>query len=277
VSSSNGITDRIAPKDEAQTRWLRLFDLTGKTAIVTGAARGLGRAMALALAGAGAGVCVADRNADGAAQVAGEIQAMGRPSLALRCEVADATSVQSMVEATAGALGGVDILVNNAGINRGGEFPPERLSQEIWDDVLQVNLTGVFLSAQAAGRWMIERGRPGKIINMASISGLVVNRLTDRHPLPYCVSKAGVIMLTKVLAVEWAKHHINVNAIAPTYFRTEMIHPDPNIRAEMVRDTPMHRLGEPYDLAGSVLYLASSASDFVTGHTLFVDGGYTAW
>jgi NAD(P)-dependent dehydrogenase (short-subunit alcohol dehydrogenase family) len=262
---------------EARPKGCGLFDLAGKTAVVTGAARGLGRAMALALAGAGARVCVADRNADGAAQVAGEIQALGRPALALQCEVADAASVQNMIEATVAALEGVDILVNNAGINRGGEFPPEQLSQEIWDAVLQVNLTGVFLCATAVGRWMIERGRPGKIINMASISGLVVNRLTDRHPLPYCVSKAGVIMLTKVLAVEWAKHHINVNAIAPTYFRTEMIHPDPDIRAEMVRDTPMRRLGEPEDLAGSVLYLATSASDFVTGHTLFVDGGYTVW
>jgi NAD(P)-dependent dehydrogenase (short-subunit alcohol dehydrogenase family) len=255
----------------------QLFDLTNKTAIVTGAARGLGRAMALALAGAGARVCVADRNDVGARQVADEIQGLGRPGLALQCDVTDAASVRDMVETTAHELGGLDILVNNAGINRGGEFPPEQLSQEIWDDVLQVNLTGVFLGAQAAGRWMIGQGRPGKIINMASISGLVVNHLTDRHPLSYCVAKAGVIMLTKVLAVEWAKHHINVNAIAPAYFRTEMIHPDPHIQAEMVRDTPMRRLGEPSDLAGTVLYLACSASDFVTGHTLLVDGGYTAW
>ena len=117
----------------------------------------------------------------------------------------------------------------------------------------------------------------GKIINMASMSGIVVNRLTDRHPLPYCVSKAGVIMLTKVLAVEWAKHNINVNAIAPTFFKTEILYPDPEIQAEMVNAIPMGRLGEPADLAGTVVYLASDASDFVTGHVLLVDGGYTAW
>ena len=134
----------------------------------------------------------------------------------------------------------------------------------------------VFLCCRQVGKVMIKQRR-GKIINLASIAGLVVNRLTDRHPLAYCVSKAGVIMLTKVLASEWARYNINVNAIAPTYFKTSIIYPDARIQAEMIRDIPMGRLGRPEEVGGTVIYLSSSASDFVTGHTLLVDGGYTVW
>jgi len=253
-----------------------LFDLTGKTALVTGAARGLGRAMATALADAGANLVVVDVNAAGAETVAEELRQTGCGAIAIRVDVTDTQDLQRMVEQVVDEFEHIDILVNNAGINRGGEFPPENLPHEVWSDVLNVNLSGVFLCAQIVGRQMIQQGG-GKIINMASISGVVVNRLTDRHPLPYCVSKAGVIMLTKVLAVEWAQHGIQINAIAPTYIRTEMIHPDPKVRQEMIDDIPMKRLGEPEDLAGTVVYLASDASNFVTGHVLLVDGGYTAW
>ena len=253
-----------------------LFDLTDRVAIVTGAARGLGRAMAHALAEAGARLVIVDIVPDGAEATATALQSAGHHALPLTVDVTQPADVERMIRETVEAHNRIDILVNNAGINRGGEFPPEDLGQEIWDAVLEANLTGVFLCAQAAGRQMICQGG-GKIINMASMSGFIVNRLTDRHPLAYCVSKAGVIMLTKVLAVEWARHHINVNAIAPTYFDTGILHPDPEIQAEMMYHIPMGRLGQPVELAGTVVYLASDASDFVTGHALLVDGGYTAW
>jgi NAD(P)-dependent dehydrogenase (short-subunit alcohol dehydrogenase family) len=181
-----------------------------------------------------------------------------------------------MVRQAISHFGRIDILVNNAGIHIGGDFPPEALDKQYWDKTLAVNLTGAFLCCQTVGKHMIKRKR-GKIINLASISGMVVNRLTNRHPLSYCVSKAGVVMLTKVLAAEWARYNINVNAIAPTYCKTAIINPDPAIQAEMMRDIPMGRLGNPEDLAGTVVYLASAASDFVTGHMLLVDGGYTVW
>ena len=253
-----------------------LFDLTGRTALVTGAAPGLGRAMATALADAGANLIIVDVNASGIETAVDRLQKTGYQTLAVQADITNADDVLRLVDRTITKFGHIDILVNNAGINRGGEFPPENLPHEVWSDVLNVNLSGVFLCAQIVGRQMIQQGG-GKIISLASMSGLVVNRLTDRHPLPYCVSKAGVIMLTKVRAVEWAQHGIQVNAIAPTYIRTEMIHPNPIIQQEMIDDIPMKRLGEPGDLAGDVIYLASDASNFVTGHTLLVDGGYTAW
>jgi NAD(P)-dependent dehydrogenase (short-subunit alcohol dehydrogenase family) len=252
------------------------FDLTAKVALVTGAARGLGLVMATALAEVGARLVIADINRSGAQSAAAGLRAAGHEAMALRVDVSDGADVERMVEETLRACDRIDILINNAGINRGGEYPPENLGLDIWDSVLAINLTGSFLCAQAVGREMIRQGG-GKIINITSISGLVVNRLTDRHPLPYCVSKAGVVMLTKVLAVEWARHKITVNAIAPGYFRTAMLNPDPKIQAEMVRDTPIGRLGEPAELAGTVVYLASEASSCVTGHVLLVDGGYTVW
>jgi NAD(P)-dependent dehydrogenase (short-subunit alcohol dehydrogenase family) len=169
------------------------------------------------------------------------------------------------------------VLVNNAGISRGAEYPPECLPHEIWDQVLSVNLRGSFFCAQAVGKHMIAQGKGGSIINMASIAGSVVLRVRDRHPLAYSVSKAGVMMMTKVLAAEWAQHNIRVNAIAPAYMKTAIIHPDPRSQEQMIRDTPLRRLGLPEDLAGSVIYLASEASAYVTGHVLFVDGGYTIW
>ena len=252
------------------------FSLDGKIGIITGAAQGLGKAMALAFAEAGAHVVCADINMEGARETARQIKDFDQESLAVRLDVTSSEEIERMVEETVLRFGKIDILVNNAGINLGGEFPPETLQRGYWDKTLDVNLTGPFLCAQATGRQMI-RQRKGKIINMASMSGLVVNRLTDRHPISYCVSKAGIIMLTKVLAVEWARYNINVNAIAPTYMKTTMIHPDPKIQQEMIRDIPLNRLGQPEDLKGTAVYLASPASDFVTGHTLLIDGGYTAW
>lgn len=255
---------------------LSLFGLTDRVALVTGAARGLGLAMARALADAGARLAIVDVNGEALEKSAALLLASGSEAVSLTADISRPDEVDRMVDGALSAYGRIDILVNNAGINRGGEHVPEDLGLDIWDEVLAVNLTGSFLCAKAVGRQMICQGG-GKIINIASMSGLVVNRLTDRHPLAYCVSKAGVVMLTKVLAVEWAQHNINVNAIAPTYFRTEILHPDPRIQAEMARHIPIGRLGDPSELAGTVVYLASEASSFVTGHVLLVDGGYTAW
>lgn len=252
------------------------FDLEGRVAIVTGAAQGLGEAMAEALAGAGASIIIADVNIAEAKKAAEKLMSSGAKVMAKKVDVSKGSDIDRLVEGTLSEFQSIDILVNNAGINQGGEFPPESLDERIWDKVMEVNLRSVFLCCKRVGKVMIKQ-RKGKIINLASIAGLAVTHLTDRHPLAYCVSKAGVIMLTKVLASEWAKYNINVNAIAPTYFKTAMINPDARIQTEMIRDIPMGRLGEPKELGGTVIYLASVASDFVTGHTLLVDGGYTVW
>lgn len=252
------------------------FSLEGRVAIVTGAAQGLGEAMAEALAGANASVIIVDLNIDKAKRVAKKLMSSTAKVIAIKVDVSKEKDIDGLVEEILRKFQHIDILVNNAGINQGGEFPPESLDERIWDRVMEVNLRSVFLCCKRVGKVMIKQ-RKGKIINIASISGLVANRLTNRHPLAYCVSKAGVIMLTKVLASEWAKYNINVNAIAPTYFKTSIIHPDARIQAEMIRDIPMGRLGRPKELGGTVIYLASVASDFVTGHTLLVDGGYTIW
>jgi len=252
------------------------FSLECKVSIVTGAGRGLGKAMALALANAGSTVACADMDLKGAEETADQISKLGRKAVALRADVTSEQDIQNMIDTTVEQFGRIDILVNNAGIHIGGEFPPEDLDRQYWDKTIAVNLTGAFLCAQAAGRQMIKQ-KSGRIINISSISALVVNRLTDRHPISYCVSKAGLTMLTKTLAVEWAEHNITVNAIAPAYTKTAILHPDPAIRAEMVNSIPMARLGEPEDVAGTVVYLASDASRFVTGHTLVIDGGLTCW
>ena len=253
-----------------------MFDLREKVAIVTGAGRGLGKAMALALAEAGADIVCTDVNNESAEKTAEEIRRLNRKALAFKVDITLQEDIEKMAGESVKELKHIDILVNNAGIHIGGEFPPEELDKKYWDKTLDVNLTGTFICSQIIGRQMIKQ-KAGKIINIASMSGLVVNRLTNRHPLSYCVSKAGVIMLTKVLAVEWAKHNINVNAIAPTYIETAILNPDPEIQKEMVQDIPLGRLGKADDLKGAIVYLASGASDFITGHTLMVDGGYTAW
>lgn len=252
------------------------FDLTGKIALVTGAAQGLGEAMAIALTGAGADIVLADVKAEQVHAVAKRIERSGRRALPLHSNVANAAEVDEMVSAAVDAFGHIDILVNNAGISRGAEYPPEELPHEIWDEVMAVNLRGAFYCAQSVGRQMIAQ-QSGTVINVASIAGAVVLRVTGRHPLAYSVSKSGLMMLTKVLAAEWARHNIRVNAIAPAYFKTAIIHQDPRSQEEMIRDIPMGRLGVPEDLAGTVIYLASESSAFVTGQVLFVDGGYTIW
>ncbi len=254
---------------------LSLFSLAGRKAVVTGAGQGLGKAMALALAEAGADVAVVDLNQDTAAQTAKEIGALGRKAIVIQANVADQKQVEAMAKTATSGLGAIDILVNNAGISR--RMDSEKMPLADWQQVMDVNITGVFSCCQVFAPAMMQR-RFGRIINISSMSGLIVNR--DVAQAPYYASKAGVIMLTKALAAEWGQHNITVNAIAPGYMRTPLndgFLADPARAAQWTGGIPMARIGDPRDLAGAVVFLASDASSYITGHTLVVDGGFTLW
>lgn len=247
-----------------------LFDLTEKCGYVTGSGSGLGRAIAIGLAEAGAAVVVSDINFVAAQSTAEEIAKIGGRALALQSNVALKAEVEELIRMTTDQFGRLDFAFNNAGILK--ITKPEDLSEQDWQEELNVDLTGVFLCAQAAGRYMIAHGG-GKIINTASISGMIVN-----SGLTYSTAKAGVIQLTRVLAYRWAKHRVFVNCFSPGYIRTGMTAPHltrPEVEQEMLRQTPLRRLGEPRDLVGAAIFLASAASDFVTGQNLIVDGGVT--
>ena len=247
-----------------------LFDLTGKKGYVTGAGSGLGRAIAHGLAEAGATVLVCDINQESAENVAQEIRSQNGSARALSIDVSQKSQVEGLVQTTAEELGGLDFAFNNAGILKLGK--PEDLSEADWQEELNIDLTGVFLCCQAVGRYMIKHGG-GKIVNTASISGLVVN-----SGLTYSTAKAGVIQLTRVLAMRWARHGVYVNCFSPGYIRTGMTAPHltrPEVEQEMIRQTPLRRVGEPRDLVGAALFLAAPASDFVTGQNIIVDGGVT--
>ncbi len=250
-----------------------LFDLTGKVALVTGASRGLGRAMAKGLAKAGADLVLCARNEGELARAAQEISGMGKKALAVRVDVLSQQSVEEMLERALDGMGRIDILVNNAGVNV--RKPVVDLAEDEWDTVLNTNLKGYFLVGRAVGRQMISQGG-GKVINVASILGAV----GLPNQVAYASSKGGVIQMTKVMALEWAPYHINVNAIAPTYFETPLVaalRKDPERYRFIVERTPMGRWGQPEELEGIVIFLASRASDFITGQTIFVDGGWTIW
>jgi NAD(P)-dependent dehydrogenase (short-subunit alcohol dehydrogenase family) len=249
------------------------FDLNGKVALVTGAARGLGRAISLALAGAGADVALGlrDKNADGG--LAKEIEAMGRRCLPLQMDMTNLDQISKAVDDSVAHFGQLDILVNNAGVAPGN--PAESVREEDFDFTLAINLKGTFFASQAAGRVMI-RQQSGRIINMSSQAGFAA--------LPgesvYCMTKAAIAHLTKCLAVEWGPHNITVNAVAPTFIHTPGTQPalaDPAFRAEVIeRIAALHRIGEPMEVAGAVVFLASPAASLITGHTLLIDGGWTA-
>lgn len=248
------------------------FTLQDKVAIVTGGNKGIGRSLALCLAHAGADVVVTGRTSDELEQARDEIEAIGRKSLAVVMDVRSAADATRMVEDVVGSFGRIDILVNNAGISE--VLPAEEHTEAIWDAIIDTNLKGVFLCAQAVGRRMIEQ-RSGSIINMSSQAG-VIGLLNH---VAYCASKGGVNLLTKVLALEWAPHGVRVNAVAPTVIRTPMtdkVFADPNVRGELTAKIPLGKFGEPEDVAGAVIYLASEASRMVTGHILLIDGGWTA-
>ena len=251
------------------------FQLKGNVALVTGGARGLGKAMATAFAEANAHIVIADRNLEEAQKTANDLQKEGRETMAIQVDVTQPEQVEQMVHAIVEKFHKIDVLLNNAGIPMVVNIEDMEFSD--WQRIMDVNLNGVFLVSQAVGRIMIQQ-RKGSIINISSMSGIIVN--TPLNQAAYNTSKAGVIMFTKSLAVEWAKYNIRVNTITPGYMKTEMTRAVVEEDGETVREwidlTPMKRLGTPDELQGIALYLASDASSFATGGVFTVDGGYTA-
>jgi len=249
------------------------FSLTNRIAIVTGSSRGIGLAIALGLAQAGAKVVVTSRHLPDVEKVAEEIRAGGRQALALETDVSQVAQVERMVEAILENFGRIDILVCNAGISPIYKRA-ELVSEEEWDAIIAVNLKGVFLCCRAVGRVMIQQKR-GKIINIASVGAAVaLPRL-----IAYCAAKGGVEQITKVLAVEWAPYNIQVNALAPGWVETELtrgLRESPRLNEAITRQIPVGRFAVPEEVVGAAIFLASDASDYVTGHTLFVDGGFMA-
>lgn len=252
------------------------FNLKGQCSIITGAAMGLGKAMAYALAQAGSSIVIADINIEKAIETEKELINTGIEAIALECDVTKEDSVKNLVKSVIKKFGRIDVLVNNAGICI--HEKAENMSLDDWNRVLSVNLSGVFIMSQAVGRIMISQ-KKGSIINISSMSGMIVN--TPQCQCSYNASKGGVIMFTKSLASEWAIHNIRVNSIAPGYMKTELTRPyfesDSEMAKRWISLTPMKRPGEPDELQGIVLYLASEASSFVTGGVFVIDGGYTAW
>jgi NAD(P)-dependent dehydrogenase (short-subunit alcohol dehydrogenase family) len=251
---------------------LRQFDLGGKVAVVTGASRGLGASMAEALAEAGADVALVARTEDALAGVAARVRELGRRAVPVLADVSRVASIEEIFERIARDCGRIDILVNAAGAQV--RKPVLEVTEEDWDCVVAVNLKAVYFCSQAAARHMIGQGG-GKIINIASLTSTI----GILHASVYGATKGGVLSLTRSMALEWARYGISVNAIGPGYFATELtrgVHQDP-VRSQWVIDrTPMGRWGVPRDLAGTVVFLASPASDFITGELINVDGGWLA-
>ena len=252
---------------------LERFSLANKTALVTGGGRGIGAALARALAEAGADVAVADRDPQTAQQTAADLAALGVRTLAVQVDVTDAAQVRDMVAAVVDAWGRLDVAVNSAGI--ANRSPAEDLTEEAWDAVVDIDLKGIFLCTREEGRVMLGQGA-GSIVNIASMSGQIVNR-PQLHS-HYNAAKAGVIQYTRSCAAEWADRGVRVNSLSPGHTRTPMtVDAVPEMGATWLGNTPMGRLGTPEDLQGATIFLASSASAYVTGHDLVVDGGYTLW
>ncbi len=249
------------------------FDLFGKRALVTGGSRGIGRAIALALADAGADVAVTSRTGKAGDPVAQEIRQKGRRSLPLLLEVRHLVSVRTCFSRLDAEWQGLDILVNSAGTN-----VPRRIfevEEEDWDTVVDTNLKGLFFVTQAAARRIVDAGTGGRIVNIASQYGVVgnVNRVS------YCAAKGGVVNLTRALALELARHRITVNAVGPSFVETDLTRPmlaDEGFAAEVLKSIPLGEYVTPTDVASAVVFLASPAAAMITGHTLLVDGGWTA-
>ena len=250
-----------------------LFDLSGRNAIVTGGGAGLGRQFAEALAEAGANLVLCARDAARCEETAADlVRAYGVKALGLRCDVRDPEAIQAVVDRTKSELGSVDVLVNNAGTSWGA--PVVDYPLEGWRKVIDVNLTGLFLFAQAAGREMIAQARGGKIVNIASVAAFRGAPPELMDAIAYNASKGGVVSFTRDLAAKWARSEINVNAIAPGWFPTEMSEVLLERFGSVFRERiPLRRFGGPTDLKGAIVFLSSPASDYVTGQTLVVDGG----
>jgi NAD(P)-dependent dehydrogenase (short-subunit alcohol dehydrogenase family) len=248
------------------------FDLNGKVALVTGAARGIGRACAIALAQSGADVALGLRDAGSAGSLVKIIEGLGRRALPLQMDVTKTAEVASATEEALRVFGHIDVLVNNAGI--GAPASAERVTEADFDATIAVNLKGTFFVSQAVARSMIARGQ-GCIVNLSSQAGFVA--LANESV--YCMTKAAIAHLTKCLALEWGAHGVRVNAVAPTFIRTpgtEKWLKDEAFKAKVLARIPLGRVGEPVDVAGAVLFLASPAASLVTAATLMVDGGWTA-
>lgn len=248
-----------------------LFDLTGKTAIVTGGGRGLGEVIATAYAEAGANVVLCSRKVEACEEVAKRLEGLGVQTLALKCDIANPEDVQHVVDETMKRFGQIDILVNNSGATWGA--PVTEMPLEAWQKVINVNVTGTFLMSQAVGKEMIKQ-KSGKIINISSVAGLGGSDPRLMDTIGYNTSKGAVITFTKDLAVKWGPYNINVNAIAPGFFPTKMS----KVLIERGRDpllagTPLRRFGSDEDLKGVALFLAAKASDYITGDVIVVDGG----
>ena len=245
------------------------FSLSGKVALVTGGSRGIGRAIAIGLAKFGADVAVTSRKLPDLEEVAAEIKGLGRRSMAVATHVGRMDEINSLVPKVKEELGRIDVLVNNAGTNPTMDQAMD-IEERAWDSIMNLNLKGLFFVSQAVARLMKEQGG-GKIINVASVAGLT----PDILPV-YSISKAGVIMATKVMAQQWAQYGIRVNAIAPGLTRTrfsQALWDNPDILQGAMMLTPLRRVGEPDEMVGATVFLASDASSYVTGHVLVIDGG----
>ena len=253
-------------------RYQNLFNLNDRVILITGAAGGLGQAMAVGLAEYGAQIALADLRLENINDILAQIDNLGKKAAAYKVDITDRNNITEMVEKVHKDFGRIDVLINSAGVNNRKRI--EDYTEQEWDNIVDINLKGTFLCCQAVGKIMLNQGK-GKIINMASVS----STLGHPHHGPYAASKGGVALLTKVMAVEWAKRGINVNAIAPAYVRTSLTadYLSKGDNYKRISDTiPMGRLGEPEDIVGAAVYLASDASNFVTGHLLTVDGGRCA-
>lgn len=251
---------------------LSLFNLKGKTALITGSGSGIGLALAEGLAGAGAKIILNGRNESKLTRAEKNLQQQGYPVDKLVFDVTDSATVKKAIADYEKTKGAIDILINNAGINIRGPF--EEFAEEDWEKVLDININGAMIVSQAVGTFMIHR-KAGKIINICSMQ----SELGRPTIVPYTVSKGGIKMLTKALGTEWGKYNIQVNGIGPGYFETELTRPlknDPEFDKWLCNRTPANRWGDPKELIGAAVFLSSEASDYVNGHILYVDGGLLA-